>query len=197
MPVPLSTTHRNRLQAITSDAREAATGICRTALENLAVHEGDYRPHMSMDQRLLRNRLRARGKALGDARDERSGRHELKRLAEEAAYEHWHRLLFTRFLAENHLLITDAANGSVPVTLEECEELASELGAKDGFELACRFSSTTLPGVFRTDDPILELAFPANDRKKLRDLLDSIPQDVFTASDSLGWTYQFWQTKRK
>lgn len=197
MPAPLSITHRNRLQTITSDARDEATRICRVALENLAVHEGDYRPHMSVDQRLLRNRLRARGKALGDARDERSGRQELKRLAEEAAYEHWHRLLFTRFLAENHLLITDAANGSVPVTLEECEELASELGAKDGFELACRFSSTTLPGVFRTDDPILELAFPANDRKKLRDLLDSIPQDVFTASDSLGWTYQFWQTKRK
>lgn len=193
----LSTTHRNRLQAITSDARDEATSICRAALENLAVHEGDYRLHMTVDQRLLRNRLRARGKAMGDARDERSGRQELKRLAEEAAYEHWHRLLFTRFLAENHLLITDAANGSVPVTLEDCEELASELGAKDGFELACRFSSTTLPGVFRTDDPILELAFPANDRKKLRDLLDSIPQDVFTASDSLGWTYQFWQTKRK
>jgi hypothetical protein len=197
MPAPLSTANRNRLQSITSDARDEATSICRAALENLAVHEGDYRPHMTVDQRLLRNRLRARGKALGDARDERSGRQELKRLAEEAAYEHWHRLLFTRFLAENHLLITDAANGSVPVTLEDCEELASELGAKDGFELACRFSSTTLPGVFRTDDPILELAFPANDRKKLRDLLDSIPQDVFTASDSLGWTYQFWQTKRK
>jgi hypothetical protein len=197
MPAPLSTAHRNRLQSVTSEAREEATRICWAALENLAVHEGDYRPHMTVDQRLLRNRLRARGKAMGDAREERSGRQELKRLAEEAAYEHWHRLLFTRFLAENHLLITDAANGSVPVTLEDCEELASELGAKDGFELACRFSSTTLPGVFRTDDPILELAFPANDRKKLRDLLDSIPQDVFTASDSLGWTYQFWQTKRK
>lgn len=197
MPVPLSTTHRNRLQAITSDARDAATGICRTALENLAVHESDYRPHMSLEQRLLRNRLRARGKAMGDARDERTGRQELKHLSDEAAYEHWHRLLFTRFLAENHLLTTDAANGSVPVTLEECEELASELGAKDGFDLACRFSSTTLPGVFRTDDPVLELSFPANDRKKLRELLDSIPQDVFTASDSLGWTYQFWQTKRK
>jgi hypothetical protein len=118
-------------------------------------------------------------------------------LADDAAYEHWHRLLFTRFLAENHLLITDEENGSVPVTLDECGELASELGARDGFDLACRFASTTLPGVFRRDDPILELNFPANDRKKLRELLDSIPQEVFTASDSLGWTYQFWQTKRK
>ncbi len=197
MPTPLSTAHRNRLQAITTEARETATAICRTALENLAVHEGDYRPHMTVEQRQLRNRLRARGRALGDARDVRTGRQEIRKLADDAAYEHWHRLLFTRFLAENHLLITDEANGSVPVTLEECEELASELGAKDGFDLACRFASTMLPGVFRRDDPILELNFPANDRKKLRELLDSIPQDVFTASDSLGWTYQFWQTKRK
>jgi hypothetical protein len=152
---------------------------------------------MTVEQRKLRNRLRARGKALGDERDVRSGRQEIKRLAEDAAYEHWHRLLFTRFLAENHLLITDQANGNVPVTLEECEELSSDLGAKDGFELACRFASTTLPAVFRSDDPVLALSFPANDRKRLRDLLDSFPQEIFTASDSLGWTYQFWQTKRK
>jgi hypothetical protein len=193
----LSTTHRNRLQSVTSEAREAATTVCKAALENLAVHEADYRPHMTVEQRKLRNRLRARGKAVGDERDVRSGRQEIKRLAEDAAYEHWHRLLFTRFLAENHLLITDHANGNVPVTLEECEELSSELGAKDGFELACRFASTTLPAVFRSDDPVLELSFPANDRKKLRELLDSFPQEIFTASDSLGWTYQFWQTKRK
>ena len=193
----LSTAHRNRLQSVTSEAREAATAACRAALENLAVHEGEYRSHMTIEQRKLRNRLRAHAKALGDQRDPRSGRQDIKRLAEEAAYEHWHRLLFTRFLAENHLLITDHANGNVPVTLEECEELSSDLGAKDGFELACRFASNTLPGVFRSDDPVLELSFPANDRKKLRELLDSFPQEIFTASDSLGWTYQFWQTKRK
>ena len=193
----LSTAHRNRLQSVTSEAREAATTTCKAALENLAVHEADYRPHMTGEQRKLRNRLRARGKAVGDERDVRSGRQEIKRLAEDAAYEHWHRLLFTRFLAANHLLITDHANGNVPVTLEECEELSSALGAKDGFELACRFASATLPGIFRSDDPVLELFFPANDRKKLRELLDSFPQEIFTASDSLGWTYQFWQTKRK
>jgi hypothetical protein len=59
MPAPLSAALRSRLQDITSDAREAATEICRTALENLAVHEADYRPHMSVEQRQLRNRLRA------------------------------------------------------------------------------------------------------------------------------------------
>ena len=197
MPTSLATELRNRLQAVTLDARDAATAACEAALKNLAVHEGDYRPHMTVDQRQLRNRLRARGRALGDERDTSTGRQAITHLAEEAAYEHWHRLLFTRFLAENNLLITDEANGNVPVTLDECGELASELGAKDGFELACRFASTTLPGVFRSDDPVLELPIAPNDRVKLRGLLDSISSGVFTADDSLGWTYQFWQTRRK
>ena len=79
-------------------------------------------------------------------------------MIELVAYEQWHRLLFTRFLTENHLLITDEANGSVPITLEECEELAPELGARDGLDLACRFAGLTLPGVFRRDDPVLDLS---------------------------------------
>jgi hypothetical protein len=197
MPTSLATELRSRLQTVTLDARDAATAACEAALKNLAVHESDYRTHMTVDQRQLRNRLRARGRALGDERDSSTGRQAITHLAEEAAYEHWHRLLFTRFLAENNLLITDEANGNVPVTLDECGELASELGAKDGFELACRFASTTLPGVFRSDDPVLELPIAANDRVKLRGLLDSISSGVFTADDSLGWTYQFWQTRRK
>jgi hypothetical protein len=31
----------------------------------------------------------------------------------------------------------------------------------------------------------------------LETLLASLPPEVFTASDSLGWVYQFWQAKRK
>ena len=112
---------------------------------------------MNVGQRLLRNRLRARGRALGRSARSASGHQIIDHLAADAAYEHWHRLLFTRFLTENHLLITDAAYGSVPVTLQDCEELAPELGARDGFELACRFAGQILPGVFRQDDPVLEL----------------------------------------
>jgi hypothetical protein len=188
---------RNQLARLTIEARSAAEAACRSALENLAVHEKDYRSHMSIEQRQLRNRLRARGRALGDSLDERSGKQEIKRLAEDAAYEHWHRLLFTRFLAENHLLHTGGENGNVPVTLEDCDELAGDLGAKDGFDLACRFSEGILPGVFRTGDPVFELNLALNDQVKLRGLLDSLPKDVFTADDSLGWTYQFWQAQRK
>ncbi len=197
MSASLTKGQRNLLARVTLEAREVAETAARAALENLAVHEQEYRGHMTVDQRLLRNRLRARGRALGDRLDPRTGTQAIDHLAESAAYEHWHRLLFTRFLAENHLLHTDEALGTVPVTLEECDELAAELGARDGFELACRFASQTLPGVFRRDDPVLELRLAPNHEVQLRRLLDQLPPEVFRADDALGWTYQFWQAKRK
>lgn len=197
MPTSLPKDLRNQLARITLAARDRAESAARAALENLAVHEKDYRPHMTVEQRLLRNRLRARGRTLGDRLDPHQGVQEIDHLAADAAYEHWHRLLFTRFLTENHLLITDSAYGSVPVTLPDCEELAPELGARDGFELACRFAGQTLPGVFRQGDPVLELTLALNDQVELRRLLEALPAELFRADDALGWTYQFWQTRRK
>jgi hypothetical protein len=197
MPTTLSKELRRLLASVTQDAREAATKAARAALENLAVHEKDFRRHMTLEQRQLRNRLRARGRALGDERDERTGVQAIGHLTEDIAYEHWHRLLFTRFLTENHLLHTDERHGSVPVTLQDCEELAADEGVADGFELACRFASLTLPGVFRPNDPVLDLTLAQNDQVELRRLLSLLPTDVFTSDDALGWTYQFWQAKRK
>ncbi len=192
----LSKELRIKLANQTVAARECAEQGALAALENLAVHEANARPHMSAEQKGLRNRLRARGRASGDVR-EANGTQRLYHLVGEAAYEHWHRLVFTRFLTENHLLRTDEANGFVTVTVAECDELASELGARNGFELACRFASQILPGVFRKDDPVLELRLAPNDEVALKALLDELPAEVFTADDSLGWTYQFWQAKKK
>lgn len=189
---------RKDLENVTKAARSRAEDAARAALENLAVHERQARGHMDEPKRKLRAALRARGKALGDARPS-DGSQELTRLLEHTAYEHWHRLLFTRFLTENHFLLMpdDAGGAPTPVTVEECDELAPELGAKDGFDLACRFAGKTLPGVFRADDPVLDLAFAPEGQVALRKLLDSLPSAVFTAADSLGWTYQFWQAQRK
>jgi hypothetical protein len=188
---------RNQLARVTLAARAKAEEAALAALENLAVHERDPRAHMSPDQRQLRNRLRARGRALGDSLDPGKGAQEIARLVELVAYENWHRMLFTRFLTANGLLISDESMGSVPVTLEDCEELASSMSARDGFDLACRFASQTLPGVFRKDDPALEVTLAPNDRVALRELLDSLDDVIFKADDSLGWTYQFWQAQRK
>ena len=193
----LSKENRNQLAKITLEARGVAEKACRASIHNLAVHEKEYRSHMSVDQRKLRNRLRARARALGDELDSAKGTQETKRLVEAAAYEHWHRLLFTRFLAENNLLISDKGSGNVPVTLEDCEELAVGAGFKNGFELACKFASEELPGVFRSDDPVLELQLALNDQVELRRLLDTLGKEIFLGDDSLGWTYQFWQAQRK
>lgn len=198
MPVSLSRELRKDLENVTKAARTAAESAARAALENLAVHERQARGHMDESKRKLRAALRARGKALGDARAP-DGSQELTRIIEHTAYEHWHRLLFTRFLTENHLLLMpdDAGGAPTPVTLDECEELASELGAKDGFDLACRFAGKTLPGVFRADDPVLELTLAPESQVELRRMLAGLKPEVFTADDSLGWTYQFWQALRK
>ena len=196
MASSLSKEQRNQLAKVTSAARAYAESAAKAALENLAVHESKPRSHMKDDAKKLRNRLRARGRALGDVleSDKSQG---IARLIEMVAYENWHRLLFTRFLTENNLLITDKAHDSVPVTLADCEELAKDLGARDGQELACRFASALLPGVFRADDPALELRISIDDEVKLRNLLQDLTSDIFLATDSLGWTYQFWQADKK
>ena len=77
----------------------------RGALEALAVHHHEPYDHMSGEQRNLRNRLRAHARHLGDRLDVRSGAHAIDHLVHECAYEHWHGMLFARFLAENQLLI--------------------------------------------------------------------------------------------
>ena len=72
----------------------------------------------------------------------------MDRLVEEVAYEHWHRMLFARFLAENNLLMYPDPTNPVPVTLEECEDMAAKEGAKNGWELAARFATRMLPQIF-------------------------------------------------
>jgi hypothetical protein len=59
------------------------------------------------------------------------------------------------------------------------------------------FRGKTLPGVFRAEDPVLELVLAPESQVELRRLLAGLGSEVFTADDSLGWTYQFWQALRK
>ena len=85
----------------------------------------------------------------------------------------------------------------VAVTLEDCEDLAEEEGAKNGWELAARYAAKMLPQIFRVDSPVFSLALPTENQQQLEKILSDLPAEVFTASDSLGWVYQFWQGKRK
>jgi len=85
MTTSLTHEQRNLLSRITLEARDAAETAARAALENIAVHEREPCAHMSVDQRLLRNRLRAWGRALGDRRDPASGAQGIGRLIESVA----------------------------------------------------------------------------------------------------------------
>ena len=185
---------RNRLAATIKAARRAGESGARNALGMLAV--GDARAHASMSpaEQDLRRRLRAHGRQLGDRHDADTAVQAVDRLVHEVAYEHWHRMLFARFLAENHLLIEPTSG--VAVSLAECEELAREQG-QDRWTLAGRFAASMLPRIFRSDDPALEVRLAPETRQELERLIESLPADVFTARDSLGWTYQFWQAERK
>ena len=183
---------RKKLEKAVVKARDVAEKAANSALQSLAVDSHQPFEHMSPELRQLRVKLRARGRAIGDTLDAK-GKQGLWHLVREAAYEYWHRMLFARFLAENNLLMHP---DGVAVTLDECEELASEEGL-DKWELASRYAATMLPAIFRPDDPVLQVEFAPEDKLELEKLLTDLEPDVFGADDSLGWVYQFWQAKRK
>lgn len=197
---PLSKELRNKFERTIENAREIAEEAARIALEQLGVGEASPYSYLSEDERALRRRLRAHGRNLGDVRDPKTETQEIDRLIEEIAYEHWHRMLFARFLAENDLLMyyeDDDIENAVPVTLSECDELAQELEMKNGWEVAAKLATKMLPQVFRAESPVFKVGLSPEKQRQLENLVSSIEGDVFKAFDSLGWAYQFWQNKKK
>ncbi|MDR2353608.1 MAG: N-6 DNA methylase, partial [Deltaproteobacteria bacterium] len=194
---PLEKNQRAHLERTIKEARQIAEDGARIVLEHLSVGERVPASHLNMKELDLRNKCLIHGRQLGNVQDTTSGGQEIDLLIEEVAYEHWHRMLFARFLSENNLLMYPDPEVPVPITLEECEELAPKNGATNGFELAARFATRMLPQIFRTDSPVFELTFPPESTQKLERLLSELPKKIFKASDSLGWVYQFWQTAKK
>ncbi len=202
LPLTLARPLRSQLEATVKAARDVAEKAAGAALAQLAVADAKLPDYLADETlRSLRRRLRAHAKALGDER-KGNGQQDTRRLVWEVAYEHWHRMLFARFLAENGLLLWEPG---APVSLEDCrnivdnhpEMLQGALAAKTHWDLAAKLAARMLPQVFKPQSPVFELFFAPEHQRELERLLAALPSAVFQASDSLGWVYQFWQAKRK
>lgn len=199
---PLDKALRRTLEATVIKARDIAELAATQALNRLGVGDAKPADYLSDEQRKLRTRLRARGRQLGDIKND-NGRQATHKLVTEVAYEHWHRMLFARFLEQNNLLMYDEYTS---LSLDECNELAQdadtarddlERRCESGWELAGVLASKMLPQIFRIDSPVFELEFAPEHQRSLEQLVTGLSLETFQAQDSLGWVYQFWQSKRK
>lgn len=190
----LNSDQRRFLDTQTQNAREAAQSAAEDALRALSVAEPSRPSYLNEEQNRLRLALRDKARQLGD--DTSRANAPLTNLVHDVAYEQWHRLLFARFLEVNGLLRHEDYR-EIPLTLEDCGDLASDLGEPDAWAVAARFASAILPGVFRLTDPAVQVRFAAEHRNTLEGLLLEIPTEVFMTEDALGWVYQFWQTAEK
>lgn len=189
----LDKTLRKQLEDTVVKARDIVEVAVFEALQRLGVAEAQAPSYLSEEERSLRNKLRAHARQLGDKLE--GGKQETERLINEMAYEHWHRMLFARYLEQNNLLMYDEYT---PVTLDECFELAEEEpNCKDGWELAGRLAQKMLPQIFRVDSPVFDIKLSMNRVEELENLIAQLDSKTYQAQDSLGWCYQFWQNKKK
>jgi hypothetical protein len=176
-------------------ARQIAEDGAGESLRRLAVDRHEPHGSLTTEERTLRNQLRAHGRQLGDKLDPQRGSQTISHLKQAVAYEHWHRLLFARFLAENDLLLHP--DHGVALSLNEVKELALGSG-RDWIELASDYAQRMLlREVFRSDDPALRVPLSPEKRRDLEAKLNMLPREIFLADDSLGWVYQFWQKDAK
>lgn len=190
----LTPQQRNTLEAAVKQARKIAEVGAFNALKAMAVNHPEPFSHMSAEQRTLRNSLRSKARLLGDELPA-NGAQRIDNLSYELAYETWHKMLFAKFLEANDLLIHTASG--VAVSMEDCEELASDEGYLDKWDAAANYASKMLPAIFRTDDPLMQVTYATDERIKLEEIIDGLEREIFIADDALGWVYQFWQSEAK
>lgn len=188
-------THEQRklLENTVVAARDAAERGAEKILTSLGAGNRDAPGKLSAKDTELRNQLRAHGRQLGDKRHP-NGSQETTHLKQACAYEHWHRLLFARFLAENDLLVNPEYG--VAMSLAEIQETARAKNL-DWLSLASDYAQRMLLEVFRPHDPVLQAVMPPENRQEMEEKLARLPAAIFAAEDSLGWVYQFWQRDEK
>jgi len=196
MRQPLDKKLRKELEVTVIKAHDIAEQAVREELLRLTIGDKAPADYLTVEQRSLRKRLRAHSRQLGDRRKP-TGEQSIEHLVTEAAYEHWHRMLFARFLAENNLLMYE--DGVTALAIQDCFDLAEEetCDSSNGWQYAANYAAKMLPQIFRVDSPVFALILASNHQKRLEQLLANLADVTFQAQDSLGWVYQFWQTKKK
>lgn len=189
----LTPQQRNTLESSVKQARKIAEVGAFNALHGLAVDHPEPFAHMNSAQRGLRNSLRGKARLLGDILPA-DGAQRIDHLMYELAYETWHKMLFAKFLEANGLLMH---SHGVAVSMDDCEEFAKEEGFVDKWDAAAGYASKMLPAIFRTDDPLMQVAYATDERIKLEGIIEALENQVFTSDDALGWVYQFWQSEAK
>ena len=175
----LSRENRRLLENTVAQARAVAEEGARKVLrDQYAVHHDEPWPHMTdadtrgsaeKDSRGTSFVLMAASLATGAIRNVKT--QEIEHLVQACAYEHWHRMLFARFLAENDLLL-DPQHG-VAMTLDDVRELAREQG-RDWMDVAAELAQRMLLACFRPDDPVLKVQLPPETRQQLEEKLAAI-----------------------
>lgn len=188
----LDKTLRGQLEKVVTEGRKTVEKVVREEIQRLGVAEAKSPSYLSPDDAKLRTQLRAHGRTLGDVKTS-DGSQQTEHLVNEVAYEHWHRMIFAYFLEQNELLMFEGYS----LTLADCAEAATELGARNGWEAAGQLAADMLPQVFRRDSPALKVALPIDALRRLEALIKSLAPETFQAQDALGWLYQFWQSERK
>ena len=174
----LSNELRSKLENDIIKARDIAEQGAEIAIKQMGVDAAKAPTHLTKKQLELRRKMRAHARQLGDKRDPVKAIQEITRLVEKMAYEHWHRMLFSLFLAENNLLMYPDPEYPVPVTISECKELATDEGARNEWELAARYASQMLPQIFRSDSFSFELNLPPEYQQKLEVILANTPSEI-------------------
>ena len=106
----LSGDERKLLSDVVVSARELVEAACSQRIAALGVGSDRAPGALSEEERAIRVGLRARARQLGS----------VDALVTEAGFEHWHRMLFARFLADNGLLVDDKFGQ--PLTIAEVAE---------------------------------------------------------------------------
>jgi hypothetical protein len=175
---------RKLLDKAVRKARVVAEDGARKALTELGVEDARRPEGRPLRSRCATGCVPMLARSLDPNAQQSDDSLKAHRLVREIAYEHWHRALFARFLAENDLLIDP--DHKVAVSLAELEQIAKE-ERRDLAELAAEWAEPMLPQIFHKDDPALALALPPETKAGIAEIVKDLPQSVFTADDSLGW----------